>query len=364
MQLFVLIFLVFSTLCLNAQVSIMTFMSPDSVFTERYDNTHAKGKVFLAMKPGDHQFADPNLAEMLQNETIQRVELVYTDWPRGEDFLDLNRKRFIELYKYLPQPFSNKMVQWDVVKQTGVTSASQLGNYFHGFVIHYRPVPPFSAENATISRILNEDQAIDSTFFKVFERNQHWKDMLVVCDVTGSMAPYLGELMLWIKLYGVNKLGKEYMFFNDDSPAFNDQSDEFGHWSVQSKKFEEVLDTMLLAMRKGDHVETNIGACIRALKSCKDTPNGIIMIADNWENPNDMPLLPLLVKQGIPVHIIICGVGQDFNMTYFEIARKTGGSVHTVEGDIDDLSRLANGKKFNIGQHHFEVRNGYIAQIK
>ncbi len=358
------------TFTLKAQITVRAFInvSAEELTIPKYEQTPAKGQVYLHVKPGDHHLISPQLAEQLQGETITEVDLVYTDWPPGDDMKELNRRRIIELYTYLPQAFESQVVQWRIIKQDGVKSSSQLGNYFHGFVIHYRPLPTANEEFEVINRILTGKEAIDSTFFKVFERNKHWKNMLVVADVTGSMSPYLGELLLWLKLHQTNKLGNEFVFFNDDEPQSTNQAaaeDPHGMWSIKSKHFEDIKTTMFKAIAEGSHVENNIEALFYASRKFDlIKKDGIIMIADNWESPCDMKLLGQFKQLGVPVHVIVCGVSKRFNMHYLEIAKETGGSVHTVEADLNQLTTLAEGKVLKFGKLKFKVINNRLVQIQ
>lgn len=352
-------------LSLQAQVSFRAYINPDTLITDLYAVEHKKGKVLIPMHPGSYEISATNILEMLENETIIQVDLVYTDWPRGEDLSKLNFKRYVELFQHLPKIFNNQTTMWREIKQTGVKSSLQLGQFFHGFVIYYRPTPTFTQENKVIAEILAKQAFSDSTIYKVFNRNQSWKDMTVVCDVTGSMSPYLGEMMLWFKLHGINKFGDRFVFFNDDDTNISIRPDDkTGHWISKSNNFDKVLKTMLTAMRLGGQTETNLESTLIAIDKFPRETKGIIMIADNWQNPYDMILLKHLAAKKIPVHVVVCGATKRFNINYLAIAKATGGSIHTIESDIYDLSNLSNGKQFKIGNMKFICQNGTFKQLK
>ena len=78
----------------------------------------------------------------MNQETITGVDLVYTDYPEGEDLTELNRKRIIELFMTCPKAFNHQTIIWRVIKQTGVKKNSDLNKFFHGFVIYFRPLVP------------------------------------------------------------------------------------------------------------------------------------------------------------------------------------------------------------------------------
>ena len=83
------------------------------------------------------------------------------------------------------------------------------------------------------------------------------------------------------------------------------------------------------------------------------------MIADNWENPCDMHLLGYLKEKQIPVRIIVCGVEDQMNTKYLEIAYATGGSVHTMEQDLKNLASMKNGSTIRVGKSKkFKMSSG------
>src|SRR5690606_25496232 len=55
----------------------------------------------------------------------------------------------------------------------------------------------------------------DSTVVNIMNRHPSWKEMMVVTDVTGSMSPYLIQLVLWHNLNRNAHKVKRYVFFND-----------------------------------------------------------------------------------------------------------------------------------------------------
>ena len=190
----------------------------DTLVIEKYQTPQNSFKVQkLYMSPGNSRIKNLSAANKLQYNTVVGVDLVYSDYPEGRDFSELNRQRIIELFKVLPQAFNNKMVKWTVVKQTGVKKTGGISNYFHGFAIHYRALPSYQDENQLMEDILSgKKEPKDSTILKVFNRNEEWKNMLVVCDVTGSMAPYTAQLLLWMKANQTLRSMKNIVFFNDD----------------------------------------------------------------------------------------------------------------------------------------------------
>lgn len=340
----------------------------DTLVVDKYERKNIGfSSYYLTVEPGDYRITNPAAARILNGETITGVDLVYTDYPAGEDFTELNRKRLIELYMHVPNAFNHQVVDWRVVKQTGAQKTGNLQKYFHGFVVYYRPLPKFTTEEKTLTNIINGISAPeDSTILKVLNRNKQWKDMLVVCDVTGSMSPYTAQLLLWMKLNTTLKTARQLVFFNDDEEKSNNQSaklDTFGIWNVESFKFDKVLKAALKAMEQGGHVENNLEAVFYAIRKYPENKKNIIMIADNWEDPCDMRLMSELKDMKIPLRIIICGVNASLNTKYLDLAYATGGSVHTIEQDITDMAKIADGKVIKIGTLQFRLMGGKFYQV-
>ena len=275
----------------------------DTLVIDKYQTPQNSFKIQkLYMAPGNSRIKNLSAANKLQNNTIVGVDLVYSDYPEDGDFSELNRQRIIELFKVLPQAFNNKMVKWTVVKQTGVKKTGGISNYFHGFAIHYRAFPSYQDENQLLEDILSgKKEPEDSTLLKVFNRNEEWKNMLVVCDVTGSMAPYTAQLLLWMKANQTLRSMKNIVFFNDDDEKSNNQTkrkDTTGMWTISSYSYKKVLATAIKAMENGNHIENNLEAVCRAIEEYPEDKYKVLMIADNWEDPCDMHLLKYLKTIG------------------------------------------------------------------
>lgn len=175
----------------------------------------------------------------------------------------------------------------------------------------------------------------DSTVIKVFDRMQ-WNNMLVVADVTASMYAYSGQLLLWLKLHEDERRIKQFVFFNDGDDKEDDNKimgSTGGIYSTSSSVFDVVEQLVFKTMSNGNGgniPENNIEALLNGLHACPDC-SAVIMIADNASKVSDMALLKQINK---PVHIILCGVHDVINADYLNIAKSTGGSLHTAEEDI------------------------------
>lgn len=353
----------FSQVKMNMRVRIK-----DTLVVDKYTQMDNGFKCqMLKMAPGSWHVENEKAVELLQHETIIAVDLIYSDYPEGEDFTELNRRRLVELFGYLPDAFNRPVVDWRVVKQTGVAKTGGLQNYFHGFAVYYRPMPTNFAENELIKDIVEGRRPpSDSTILKVFGRNPDWQDMLVVCDVTGSMSPYTAQLLLWLKANQELRGMKNLLFFNDDDENSHNQAtkdDPTGMWTVSSTNYKEVMAVALKAMEGGQHFENNLEAICAAVKKFPEGKQKVVMIADNWEDPCDMQLLSYLKSNNIPVRVVLCGVNARINTNYLDIVRATGGTFHTIEQDLTDLAKLKEGAIFNIGDVRIMLLNGKFVQI-
>lgn len=369
---FTLFFALIVTLSVQAQSSVSIrerIRFKDTIEVYKYTpEINGFNTLQLKMHPGDHEILNLKDLKKLAGFAITGIDLVYSDYPKGEDFSELNRKRILELFMQFPEAFESNMVNWRLFKQTGVSETGGIQNYFHGLTVYYRPMPSYQDENKMINDIVDGKVAPqDSTILKVLDRKKDWKNMLVVCDVTGSMSPYTAQLLFWIKSNQAIKSFKQIVFFNDDDEKSNDQKrelDTLGIWSIETGNSKKVIDQAFVAMEKGGHYENNLEAVFYAIKKFPENKMNVVMIADNWESPCDMALLEYLKRERIPVRIIVCGVTDRLNTVYLDIAHATGGSVHTIESDLEEVAKIGEGKVIRFGKLKFMMNNGKFVQVK
>ncbi|WP_430402689.1 hypothetical protein [Fluviicola sp.] len=354
----------------TAQVSMReNIRFNDTVKVEKYKTIENGFSVTkIRMTPGEHTILNPKDVALLKNQTIIQVDLVYSDYPVGSNFSELNRKRILELYILLPEAFNSSIIDWNIVKQTGVESTNEMQNYFHGFVVYYRKMPTFQEEHKAILDVVDQKVSPqDSSILKVFERQPTWKNMLVVTDVTGSMAPYTAQILLWIKANQKLKTFKQIVFFNDDEENSNTQTNSYdstGIWTIESSNADKVIDLAFKAMEKGNHIENDLEAVCYAIRKYPENKNNVVLIADNWENPCDMKLIEFLKQQKVPLKIVVCGVKDRMNTLYLDLAYATGGSVHTMEEDLTNIAQMGNGKTFKLNGMTFMMSAGKFIQIE
>jgi hypothetical protein len=109
----------------------------------------------------------------------------------------------------------------------------------------------------------------------------------------------------------------------------------------------------------GDGPENNVEALLEGIRLAPQAGE-VILIADNWATPRDLELLDKVKR---PVRVILCGAYMGVNVAYLELARRTGGSVHTVEQDLEHLVNLKEGQEVKLGDQRFRIENGAFVPV-
>lgn len=200
----------------------------------------------------------------------------------------------------------------------------------------------------------------NNTVCAVMQRNK-WKQKMIVTDVTGSMYPYMQQVALWHLLESMDKRTSGYVFFNDGN-NMPDSKKITGKTGGIYYCLQQQLDSMITVMYRavnsgsgGDAPENDMEALLAATSAMQ--PNAeLILVADNYSTVRDISLLE---KLDIPVRIILCGgSGYYINSDYLLIAYKTGGSIHTIENDIRDLSATRDGDVLYINGYYYKFSGG------
>ena len=200
---------------------------------------------------------------------------------------------------------------------------------------------------------------------KTFLDHPEWENMLVVEDVTGSMYPYTGQTLAWRRLAQPKRRIMHWAFFNDgdhrpDGPI--GRSD--GVHCVASEEQKPVEDKAMEAMilgGGGGGPENDTEAMLKALDRSDLDPEAIVLVADNWAPVRDLKLFSRLKARNVPVYVIVCGaIWGSINVEYLEIARRTGGKVFSIEGELEGLLDLSEGDIIDIGSQKFEVSKGKL----
>lgn len=189
-----------------------------------------------------------------------------------------------------------------------------------------------------------------------------WKNTVLVCDVTASMAPYSAQVLEYLKAEFKQKdtTLTRFVFFNDGDER-KDNSKKIGAvggvYTTHVTTLDGVLKVMEEAMKKGsggDLPENNLEALIKAENFCP-TCVSTTLIADNLASPRDLSLVAQLTK---PVHVIVCGNSPVLNADYLNLARTTKGSLHFQNQEFSNLHTFEEGATVQVGKETFVVKKG------
>jgi hypothetical protein len=200
-----------------------------------------------------------------------------------------------------------------------------------------------SPEEAAITRqLLTGTFGPDSTSYRVLARNlSRWPDAVIVCDLTTSMYPYSTQLFAWfrknrkhIPVQGIvfftdcDSLGRETVPGGPPGQMFVTRPGDVG----------QTLPVMLAAARNtvanAHSAENDVEALLFAQQQFP-TARHLVLLADNRSPVKDLARLGGVNR---PVHVVLCGAPGDstkpFWPDYYALARRTGGSLHTLEDDF------------------------------
>lgn len=235
-----------------------------------------------------------------------------------------------------------------------------VGTYSHfdkkGYVTYESPTKETTLK---FDKFLSGEYKIkDSTIFNVFKRNDKWKNIMLVVDMTGSMFPYIGQLLVWYKMNFEAEMIKYFTLFNDGD-NIPDSKKQIGltggvHTfdAKDFKQFKKNIEDVRKLGEGGDDPENDLEAVLKAITNKRDFGD-IVLLADD-SDIRDMKLLKRIKK---PVHIILCGTKKGINQQYLQLAYYTKGSIHTANNDVN-MKTIKDGQTFELDNDVFEFRGG------
>jgi hypothetical protein len=199
-------------------------------------------------------------------------------------------------------------------------------------------------------------ESIKSAFYR---NRAGWSSKVIVTDLTGSMYPYMDEVLLWHALAIVPGEHNRYLFFNDgDQQPEKPIGATGGLYSTEMPDMPVLLKTMQSTTdggTGGESEENDLEALIEATRMMGEGDE-LLLIADNYSDVRDMELLPQLRT---PVIIVLAGdLSSGINEDYLQIAWATGGSIHTLSEDITTLKAVNEGELIHIGSHRYRMSGG------
>ena len=318
-------------------------------------------QIVLKTEFGESVPHNPEIIRKVTAADVKQVDLIYTDYPKGQNFDQLNKNRLNELKKLLPELFQKNGIKWRMIRQTDCQTQEEAKSMFHGFV--------FSMEQNTISlsvdynKNLNQFKKIyfdlspedrrflsigdDTLSYDILERNLHnWGRITVVSDWTASMYPFTTQILRWhLAQMGESNI-YNFVFFNDgDSTKNSDKKigQTGGIYNTSSQNLMEVIELMKKVMANGDGddlPENDIEALLFAMNNIPDTDD-YVLIADSRSAVRDLSLISQIKH---PVRVLLGRVFKDeiayIRGDYIRLALMTGGSLHTRYHDYTTPEQL------------------------
>lgn len=218
----------------------------------------------------------------------------------------------------------------------------------------------------TASFDLTSSYYADTIINAVFNRNKHWKDKLIILDVTGSMTPYTNQVRKWYELNYAEKDPIQFVLFNDGDGKPNrlkkiGETGGFHYCKYCSRPvFKDKLRFARKAGGGGDGPENDIEAILAGLTNTSNYTD-VVLVADNYSDVKDIELLK---KVKTPIKVIVCGSTGTVHPHYLELAYATGGSVHTIEEDLTNIAETIEGGKIRIGKFYYIMKYGKFFRVK
>jgi len=371
---FILFFI--NSLCGLAQVadSIFSAMKREEVGVYVVEKGHIN-KAYLKMSFASEEVPDQSVITSLQSRKIVQIDIIYTDYPKNRNFDKLNTNRVKKMLELIPDLHSRKDVVWKLVKQTATKDYWQAIKLFHGVAVTFvgEEIPTtktiIDKEVEKVKSYIFNGNFKDSVVYKIMERNKkNWKNALVVGDWTGSVYPYSSQIINWHKLHLKDGVIKHFVFFNDgDTKSDKDKKigETGGIYFTKTNDISHIIEVVTQALQNGnggDVPENDVEAILAGIEKYKDIEE-VILIADNNSTVRDIKLTPKITK---PVHVILCGVENGkVNPQYVNLAKYTNGSIHTIEEDINNLSKMQANDILKIGSRIFRLKpNGFFIMVK
>ena len=347
--------------------------------------------VVINMQFGESEVISNSDRQLLKKADIFQIDLIFSDFPKDFGMTELNRRRIKVVQSLRKDAVTDPSVKWRLIRQMRCKNEAEAKVMFHGIVIHYRkeqssevskvdysyiervlprPFPGDSTRKEVKPLTRKEANKIrkalpDSTILSVLDRNE-WDNMVVVSDMTGSMSPFVVQLILWFKLNELDDRVEHVTFFNDGDRIPDDKKEvgrTGGIYHLESGEYNKTRDLALETISNGyggDGPENDLEAIIEAIERNPDAKE-ILLIADNFAPIKDMSLIDKIDK---PVRIIHCGSVAGVNIQYLELARKTEGSIHSMEKDLLNLTELGEGKTFSLNGAFFKIADGQITIMR
>lgn len=322
--------------------------------------------LIMSVQYASAKIENPEVWDKLLPEHVPyQIDLVFTQYPKRKEDWRTNYDNLlhtrIKNIRALHPLFRSDAIIWNFIHQTACESEEAAKKMFHGFVIHTHLVPHWEPEPYTIVEanrpqipvkhfghvnspndieavLRGETVLLDSGIYHIFSRNPEWENMLIVMDWTGSMYVYGAQVLLWHQLNMQTHpwAVKHFVFFNDgNNKTYKPIGNSGGIYYTRPNNIDSILQVMKICAHNGgggDDPENDVEALYKGM-TLSDYDE-VILIADN----SPVKDISFLNKLNRPVRVVICNPmsgTQPVHEHYIQIAKATGGSLHTIYEDID-----------------------------
>jgi hypothetical protein len=363
---------VFFTASLQAQ-NVNLKVDWDTVYVDKYELADHPNHIFMRVPYGGYKIYNPGEYWKVRDVFVTRVVLVTAMYPETEEFKWVNEKRVAALHRLAPELFDDPQIEFTIILQEDFDNAGEVYNLWHGFALEFRAgVASGGWDSKSLEKIVTGEVApADSSLLRVLDRNKDlWHNSLIVSDLTGSMTPYIGQLLLWLRLNETAGTFDHLVFFNDGDDKLSEDK-VIGHtggiYSMPNVGWQPMLElakATILGGCGGECEENDVEALLAGLSACPSCQD-IILVADNFSPVRDLELWKSL---GRPIRIVLCGSlfseGRcSINEEYLNLAFWTGGSVHFIEEDIDMLLSLTEGEEIDFQGRLYVVKKGALVPV-
>jgi len=320
---------------------------------------------------------------------VTQIDIIFSKYPKNKDFwitnyYDLLAER-VKAILAIDSTLNSPDFEWNLVLQTEPNNEAEAKNMFHGIAITYFDIKNMLDSTTEIDESFTQDSIYfarhelkvknfirsqggseDSIVFNVFERHKEWKNALVVMDWTGSMYRYGAQAVLWHTLNFATSGIKNFVFFNDGDETPDEKKvvgSTGGIYFAQAKNLERLINTFYLVGKRGkggDDPENDVEAMIKGMNRFEDFDE-LILIADNNSCMRDFSLLANL---DVKVNVIVCGAKLGINPQYVNLAYYTGGSIHTIDEDIEHLSTQVKDNELKINNVEYKLADEGLFTVK
>lgn len=211
----------------------------------------------------------------------------------------------------------------------------------------------------------NTKQLKDTALFTLLA-NKPANNIGLVIDVTGSMSPYVAQVLIWLQALQYSKAIKAVTCFNDGNDKATTEKEigrTGGIYTQVYTSYEALVNMILKAMDAGDGGDLTENAVEAILIAQQKTPDveELWLVADGWAPVRDIVLANQIQK---PVVIFINGPRTFVHEHYVELALKTKGQLILPDGTRVKLQALVDNGFTEILGQQYQLKNNRVFRVK